>query len=93
MFFSVFLFVAVFTSFGADPCVFAAFVSQIMRENPACFLKYVLRKHMVAVGRVLLVLFEQKLCKQLSILFVPVQCSLTMLPFVVAGLADSHELT
>ena len=41
----------------------------------------------------LLVLFGQKLCKQLSVLLIPVQYSLSILPFVIAGLTDSHELT
>jgi hypothetical protein len=42
-----------------DSRFFAAFMSQVMGEYPACGLKYIIRKHMVAVGRMLLVLFCQ----------------------------------
>ena len=67
-------------------------MGQIVGEYPACILKYIIRKHMVAMGGMLLVLFEQKLCKQLSVLLISVQCALPVLPFVVTGLTDSHEL-
>jgi hypothetical protein len=72
MFFSLFLFIAVFAGFGMDSRFFAAFMSQVMGEYPACGLKYIIRKHMVAVGRMLLVLFCQQFSQQLPILLISV---------------------
>ena len=37
---------------------FAAFMGQIMGEYPSCSLKYIIRKHVVAMGGMLLVLFK-----------------------------------
>jgi hypothetical protein len=57
VFFADFLFVAVFTGSRTDPCLFTAFMGQIMGEYPPCSLKYIIRKHMVTMRRMFLVLF------------------------------------
>ncbi len=55
-------------------------MDQIMGEYPSCSLEYIIRKHVVAMGGMLLVLFKQNLCKQLSVLLIPVEYSLAILP-------------
>lgn len=46
-----FLFVAVFAGFGANSGFFVAFMRQIVREYPACFLKHIVCEYMMAVQR------------------------------------------
>lgn len=87
------LLVGVFPCFGADTSLLAAFVCQIVGEHPTRSLKYCFGKHVITMRGMLFVLLHQQLCKELSVLFVAIQCSATTSPPVITGLADTHDLT
>ena len=83
MFLCFLLLVSVLSCFGVDSSLFTALVGKIMGENPTCRLKYIICKHMVSMRRMLLMLFCQKFCQQLPVLFVAVQLTFPIFPFVV----------
>ena len=81
----------IFTGFGSDSCKFAALMRQMVRKHPSSFLKYIIRKPMVPMRRMLFVCFLQQFREQDPVSLIPVQMSLPRSPFVVSRSVHIHD--
>ena len=71
------------------PFVFTHLVTQIVREDPSCFVSYCFRQGVISVGWVNGVFLPDQYCQISSVSFIVTDVSVK--PFVVSGSIDGHH--
>ena len=83
--------VCVLSGLGANPCLLAALMGQMIGKHPAGRVKNVSGQTVVTVRGMLFMGFLKKLCQANAVFLIAVFCSFPATPFVIAGTVDVHD--